>query len=144
MSPKSKTLFIDKSTIPGAGKGLFTREAIKKGTRIIEYKGKIRTWKEVSEGTVFNGYVFYISDDRVIDGKTYKKSLARYANDAKGLTKQKDIVNNTEYTTEDGKVYVDAIKNIPAGGEILVAYGKDYWDVIKENMKLEEKEKKNS
>lgn len=144
MYPKLKTLFIDKSTIPGAGKGLFTREAIKKGTRIIEYKGRIRTWKEVNEGTVFNAYIFYINDELVIDGKTYKKSLARYANDAKGLAKQKDIVNNTEYTAEDGKVYIDAIKNIPAGGEILVAYGKDYWDVIKENMKLKEKEKKDS
>lgn len=144
MDPKTKSLFIDKSTIPGAGKGLFTREAIKKGARIIEYKGRIRTWKEVSEGTVFNGYVFYINDEHVIDGKTYKKSLARYANDAKGLTKQKDISNNTEYREEDGKVYIYAIKNIPAGGEILVAYGKDYWDVIKANMKLEEKEKKNS
>ena len=144
MYSKSKSLFIDKSTIPGAGKGLFTREAIKKGTRIIEYKGRIRTWKEVNEGTVFNGYIFYINDKRVIDGKNYKKSLARYANDAKGLTKHKHIFNNTEYSVEEGKVYVDAIKNIPAGGEILVAYGKDYWNAIKHNMKVEEKEKKNS
>ena len=144
MPYKKQLLYISQSIIPGAGKGLFTRETIKKGTRIIEYKGRIRTWKEVNEGAVFKGYVFYINDDHVIDGKTYKKSLARYANDAKGLTKQKDISNNSEYTEEDGKVYIDAIKNIPAGGEIYVAYGKDYWDVIKKNMKLEEKGKKNS
>jgi hypothetical protein len=38
-------------------------------------------------------------------------------------------------------VYIEAIKDIPAGGEILVQYGKEYWDVIKHNLKLDERQK---
>lgn len=130
-----KDLYIGPSTLPDAGMGLFTKVPIKKGQRIIEYKGRIRTWKEVEEAGVFNGYVFFVTDDHVIDAKTYKKSHGRYANDAKGLQRTKGITNNSEYTEENGKVYIDAIKNIPAGAEIFVGYGKDYWDVVKENMK---------
>jgi hypothetical protein len=142
MSYKTKTLYISQSTIPGAGKGLFTSEAIKKGEKIIEYKGRIRTWKEVSNASVFNGYVFYVNRSHVIDAKTYIQSLARYANDAHGLTRVKGIINNAEYQKDDKKVYIHATRNIPAGAEIFVGYGKDYWDVVKENMKLEEAEKK--
>lgn len=139
---KTNTLFIDKSTIPGAGKGLFTREEIKKGTRIIEYKGRIRTWKEVENAEVFNGYVLYIEADCVIDAKTYKKSFARYANDARGLTQVKGLTNNAEYQEEGKKVFIHATSNIPAGAEILVGYGKEYWDVIRENRKIDNKEEK--
>ena len=42
-----KFLEVKPSTLPGSGSGLFTQKAIAKGERIIEYTGKIRTWKEV-------------------------------------------------------------------------------------------------
>lgn len=142
MPYKTQSLYIDQSNIPGAGKGLFTSEAIKKGTRIVEYKGRIRTWKEVEDAGVFNGYVLYIKQNYVIDAKTYIKSLGRYANDAHGLTRVKGITNNAEYQEDGKKVFIHATRNIPAGAEILVGYGKDYWDVVKENMKLEEEEEK--
>ncbi|MDZ7649405.1 MAG: hypothetical protein U5K54_20855 [Cytophagales bacterium] len=46
--------------MPGAGKGLFTKVSILKGTRIVEYKGKIVTWKEVEAmADERNGYVFH-------------------------------------------------------------------------------------
>ena len=44
-----KQLYVKKSTLPNAGKGLFTKKLIPKGTRIVEYKGKTRTWKEVQK-----------------------------------------------------------------------------------------------
>jgi hypothetical protein len=37
---------------------------------------------------------------------------------------------------EDFKVYIDANRNICAGTEILVEYGKEYWDVIRYNQKI--------
>lgn len=134
---KSDILFISESTLPGAGKGLFTREAIKKGTRIIEYEGRIRTWKEVENDGVFNGYVLYIKANHVIDASTYETSFGRYANDAQGLTRVKGLTNNAEYQEDGKKVFIHATRNIPAGAEILVAYGKEYWDVIKENNKID-------
>jgi SET domain-containing protein len=65
----------------------------------------------------------------------YKKSLARYANDARGMKKVKGITNNAAYVEEGLRVFVDATKDIPAGSEILVSYGKEYWDVLKQNLK---------
>jgi len=137
MTSLKNGLLIKSSKIPGAGKGLFTRQFIAKGTRIIEYKGRITTWKEVLQGERFNAYVYYITRYHVIDAMDHKKSLARYVNDASGLTKVKGLKNNTKYVVEDKRVFIEAVKDIPAFTEILVSYGKEYWDVIRENKKLE-------
>lgn len=142
MALLEKQLVIKRSKIPGAGKGLFTKQFIPKGTRIIEYKGRITTWKNVLEGENFNGYVYYITRNHVIDAMSRLKSLGRYANDARGLSKIKGLSNNTKYVEEGKKVFMEAVKDIPARTEILVAYGKEYWEVINENRKILEEEKK--
>jgi len=36
---------------------------------------------------------------------------------------------------DDNKVYIEAFRNIEPGSEILVSYGKEYWDVVRENLK---------
>lgn len=128
-----KQLVIKRSKIPGAGKGLFTKKFIVKGTRIVEYKGYATTWKLVQQQKQFNGYVYYIKRNLVIDAKNYLKTFGRYANDAKGTSKIKGVTNNCRYVVDGKKVFIEAIKNINAGEEILVSYGKEYWDVIKHN-----------
>lgn len=142
MALLEKQLLIKRSKIPGAGKGLFTKEFIPKGTRIIEYKGRITTWKDVLSGDEFNGYVYYITRNHVIDAMTDIKSMGRYANDAKGLSKIKGLVNNSKYVEDGKKVFMEAVKDIPERTEILVAYGKKYWEVISENKKILQEEKK--
>ena len=142
MALLEKQLFVKRSTIPGAGKGLFTRKFIPKGTRIVEYKGKASTWKEVKHNDGKNGYIFYINRNYVIDAASYKKALGRYANDAHGLQKLKGINNNSEYMTDKLRVFIEAKTSIPAGTEILVDYGKEYWSVIRYNIRLGKKEKK--
>ena len=133
-----KQLFIKKSGIPEAGKGLFTKRFIAKGTRIIEYKGEITTWKKVlqieRETKIFNKYLYYLNRNHVIDAMHYPKALARYANDAKGLSKVRGVVNNCKYVEDGGRVFMEAIKDIPAGAELLISYGKEYWDNIKKFM----------
>jgi len=59
MSLLEKHLMVKHSTIPGAGKGLFTKKMIPKGTRIIEYTGKISVWKEVDHKQGQNRYIYY-------------------------------------------------------------------------------------
>jgi len=137
-----KQLIVKRSALPGSGKGLFTRKDIRKGEKIVEYKGLITTWKEVDhlEGT--NGYIYYVNRNHVIDARKNVKDLARYANDARGLIKVKGLTNNSMYDTEGLKVYIVAVKNIPAGSEILVGYGKEYWDIIKENLRIHESARK--
>lgn len=132
----SRQLFVRVSSVPRSGKGLFTKKDIRKGERIVEYKGRKTTWKEVKHQHFTNGYIFYISRNAVVDARSYKKALGRYANDARGLSRKAGLGNNAEYIAEGGKVYIDAIKHIPAGSEILVGYGKEYWDVIRHNQKL--------
>jgi uncharacterized protein len=142
MALLEKQLFVKKSTIPNSGKGLFTKKFIPKGTRIVEYKGKISTWKEVKDEDGKNGYIFYITRNHVIDARPTTKALARYANDARGLVRINGVTNNCDYITDGLKAYIESKKDIPPGSEILVDYGKDYWKVIRENMKLWKKEEK--
>ena len=137
MALLEKQLFIKKSTIPNSGKGLFTKKFIPKGTRIVEYKGRITRWKEVKDEDGNNPYIFYVKRDHVIDALPTKRALARYANDANGLVRIKGVTNNCDYITDGLKPYIESKKDIPAGSEILVDYGKDYWNVIRENLKLE-------
>lgn len=136
MALLDKQLYVKKSTIPGAGKGLFTKRFIPKGTRIVEYKGRRSLWKEVKDEDGKNGYIFYINRNHVINALPYKKALARYANDARGMVRIKGLLNNSDYVVDGLKAYIETKKDIPAGGEIFVDYGKDYWKVIRENMKL--------
>ena len=134
--PGKTHLFVKRSGIPKAGRGLFTRKHIVKGTRIIEYKGKITTWQKVLESDEFNAYVFYVNRNHVIDAKNAMSSFGRYANDANGLYKKNSLINNSKYIKIDGRVFIQATRDIPAGSEILVSYKKEYWDVIKYNSKL--------
>lgn len=135
MEHLEKNLVIKGSTIPGAGKGLFTEQFIAKGTRIVEYKENSITWKEAKAQEGFNGYVYYIKRDLVIDAKDHLNAFGRFANDASGLNKMKGITNNCQYVIDGSKVFITAIKNIPAGGELLVSYGKEYWEVVRYNIK---------
>ena len=94
------------------------------------------TWKEANHRDGSNGYLFYIDRNHVVDALTYHKSMARYANDAKGTARKKGLSNNSTYETDNEKVYIEAAKDIPAGAEILVDYGKEYWDIIRHNNNL--------
>lgn len=142
MALLEKQLFVKKSTLPNAGKGLFTKKFIPKGTRIVEYTGTIKSWKEVQAEEGENGYVYYVKRSHVIDALKHKNSLARYANDARGLQRVKSITNNAEYAEDGLRVFIESTKDIPARSEIFVSYGPEYWQVIRHNIRIDEKEKK--
>ncbi len=143
MALLEKQLEVKESNIPGAGRGLFTNNFIPKGTRILEYKGRIRKWKEVKHDDS-NYYIYYVTRNHIIDARRCKKSLGRYMNDAKGLKKIKGLYNNTAFIRDGLRVFVEATRNIFEGTEILVSYGKEYWQVIRKNQKLDIKKKNSS
>lgn len=128
-----KQLIVKRSTLKGAGKGLFTTKAIPKGERIVEYKGKVTKWNEVNDRNGLNGYIYYVNRNHVIDAWGAKGALARYANDAKGLVRSDGLRNNCTYRIEGLRVFIYSMRHIPAGSELFVGYGKEYWDIIKEN-----------
>ncbi len=126
-----KHLRIKKSTLPNAGKGLFTRVDITKGARIVEYKGRVQSWREVKDQDGINGYLMYINRNVVINALPSLKTFGRYANDARGLTRLNGVRNNAEYVSEGNRCFIEATRNIKAGEEILVSYGKEYWTLMK-------------
>jgi len=140
MAIPPKHLVVKTSTIPNSGKGLFTKKLIPAGTRIAEYTGKVSAWKDADHEDGDNGYIYYVKRNHVIDAKADKRSIARYANDARGLTRVKGITNNCEYIEEGTRVYIHAKKDIKPGSEILVPYGPEYWQVIRYNRNLALKE----
>lgn len=125
-----KQLLVKKSKLNGAGLGLFTIKAIAKGSRIVEYKGRSCFWRDVKYQDSTNAYLMRVDRIHAIDASRSLKTFGRYANDARGTSRKSGIINNAEYITEGKRCFIEAIRNIPAGAEILVNYGKDYWKVF--------------
>ena len=130
MALLEKWLRARKSKLPKAGKGLFTTVEISKGQRIVEYKGKIRKWKEAKWEDATNGYLLHINNQTVIDGRD-SKAIARYVNDARGFTRVQGLKNNSEYVTEGRRCFIEATRKIKKGEEIFVGYGRAYWALDK-------------
>ncbi|MFM7017019.1 MAG: SET domain-containing protein-lysine N-methyltransferase [Bacteroidota bacterium] len=126
-------LYLKKSLIPGAGKGLFVKKDLKKGEIVCEYEGEIVPWsvceKRAEEG--HEGYAFFITKNKCIDAYFTKDAIGRYANDAKGIGRVEGLRNNAQYEikTRQGekRVFIVATRTIKANDEVLVDYGKDYW-----------------
>lgn len=143
MALLEKELVVKNSTISSAGKGLFTKTLIPKGTRILEYKGTVTTWDAVKDDPT-NGYIYFVKPNHVIDARNHPKSLARYINDAKGLVRVKERVNNAKFITDGLRVYVEAIRDIQAGEEIFVEYGQQYWNTVRHNIEIDKKKAQNT
>jgi SET domain-containing protein len=63
------------------------------------------------------------------------KAFARYANDASGLTRIEGLRNNSENISEGRKCFIEAKRDIKAGEEILVGYGRWFWSLQRKLMK---------
>lgn len=130
-------LIVKKSQLPNAGKGLYTTTAIKKGEKVIEYKGEIIEWKDYRKRIEENkdGYLFFISKKRCIDAFSTPQHKARFANDAAGIGRVKGLSNNCNYEIFGDQCFIVAKKDIKAGEEIFVNYTKEYWDAVRYNIK---------
>lgn len=134
-----KDLIIQSSLIPNAGLGLFTTIHIPKDAYIVEYLGEITTWELADHQNGDNLYLFYIDENHVIDGSKNMVCKARYANDARGLTRVEKLRNNSTFIEDDKRIYIQASRNIKAGSEILVNYGPDYWKTIRKNIEIDKR-----
>jgi SET domain-containing protein len=102
------------------GLGLFATEPIKKGSKVVEYRGrKISTKKaEWIEDNTDNRYVFEINDHWSIDGSP-RWNTARYVNHS--------CRPNVEAYQYAERIYYRAKWTIQPGSEITVSYGRDYF-----------------
>lgn len=124
-----KKLKVARSGLPNAGLGLFACADFKRGERITEYKGKIRLWKEAKQEDGINGYLLRLNNRLVIDARPLRSGFGRFANDAAGLSRAKGMRNNSQYLIYGRKCFIEATRAIARGEEILVPYGRAFWNL---------------
>ena len=116
---------IKKSKIDSKGRGLYATKDIKAGTKIINYRGKVLTNREVDESNKFDNtkpiYLITLNKRLTLDGD--------FAWNTAGLINH-SCNNNCDYEGKGLKIWVSAIKDIKKGEEFTCDYGfsfdKDY------------------
>ena len=107
--------------------GLYAVKDIKDRTRIIEYKGKILTKKQVEENSKFDNdkaiYLFNINKKYDLDGD-FKYNTARLINHS--------CDPNCEVYGTGLKVWVYATRDIKKGEELTYDYGFGYDEYYKD------------
>jgi len=120
-------LYIAQSTLPNAGKGLFTKKVIKKGELICYFSGELIDEREAErrDNGIRGHYFVQLASGKILD--TYNsKSFAKWINDARDKKKN----NSKIYSTMGGnRAYISATKTIKPG-EIFVDYGRQYWAAL--------------
>jgi transposase InsO family protein len=117
-------LRIKKSTIPGAGLGLFAARDLPLGTR-IDYTGDRAPLRDDRDG---GAYFLQLSSRKAIDAARTNAGEGRWVNDPKNS----NMRANTEFVlhTPPGRPRIGCLRTIrliPAGEEICVSYGRAYW-----------------
>ena len=116
---------IKKSKIDNKGRGLYASCDIKKGTKIINYIGKIITNREVEESNKFDNkkriYLFTLNKKYTLDGD-FPWNTAGLVNHS--------CDNNCDYNGKGLKVWISSKRDIKMGEEFTCDYGfgfdKDY------------------
>ena len=105
---------------PIQGRGAFATRPIKKGERIVEYKGERIDNKQADlrypipkPGEHHHTFLFELDDDTCVDASVGGNS-ARFINHS--------CDPNCEPEIENGRIYIDAIRNIKPGEELLYDY----------------------
>ena len=112
---------------PIHGNGVFADELIRKGERIVRYKGEVRTHADVDEAYADideNGhtFLFTLNDDYVIDGNV-DGNVARWINHSCAPNCEAVQEENTKGKPHKDKVFIEAIRDIQPGEELTYNYG---------------------
>ena len=127
-APESDYLYTEDSTIPNAGKGLFTAINIYKNEVIAIFKGEILSETEAELRVANNTDQYFINmiDGTIMDSMNVD-CFAKYANDAEAFENSL-YKNNSKITLDDDdNVCIIATKDIKSQNEIFCSYGKKYW-----------------
>jgi SET domain-containing protein len=117
-TPKKKPYVVRSSGIHG--RGVFAIDDIKRGTSIIEYKGKLSTWDDAMERPdsdpedSAHTFLFEIDDGRVIDARI-RGNAARWINHSC----QPNCITQER---KNGRVFIEAKRRIHPGEELTYDY----------------------
>lgn len=108
------------------GNGIFAVLPIKKGERLIEYKGRRRTHEDVDAGEagdVDSGhtFLFTLNDEWVIDGGI-EGNDARWINHSCAPNCEA-ILDENEEDPKQSRVFIESTRAIKAGEELTYDYG---------------------
>jgi hypothetical protein len=135
---EKKYLYLEDSHF--TGRGLFTNKDIKKGEWVCTYMGEYidndEALRRCDEG--IDQFLVETVNDGILDSMPIF-CHAMYANDAAGLIRKEGIRNNCRIEILDGGPRMVATRNIKAGDEILVGYGRVYWNNVKRRLKNQTK-----
>jgi SET domain-containing protein len=125
VDPMPKKIQARKSTIHG--NGVFALAPLRKGERVIEYRGLRRTHAEVDAddaGDVESGhtFLFTLNDDYVIDAN-HKGNDARWINHSCEPNCEAVIAEAEGGDRTADKVFIEAIRDIKPGEELTYNYG---------------------
>lgn len=101
------------------GRGVFATRTIRGGTRLIEYRGEIVTDTEADRRYPFEDderhhtFLFRLDSGNAIDARP-SRSIAKYINHS--------CDPNCEAVEEDGRIFIDAIRDIARGEELVYDY----------------------
>jgi SET domain-containing protein len=102
------------------GRGVFATERIPKDTRLIEYTGEVITWKVADRRYADDGengyhtFLFDIDGKKVIDAAV-GGNAARWINHG--------CAPNCQAVGEGDKIFIESIKTIKPGEELVYDYG---------------------
>jgi uncharacterized protein len=108
------------------GRGVFASANIKKGTRILEYKGRRLTHKQADR--IYAGgsetghtFLFTLNDYFVIDANV-GGNAARWINHSCGPNCESICEEDDDGYPDRERVYIDAVRDIKAGEELGYSY----------------------
>ncbi len=119
---------VHKSTIKGAGQGLFTTRSFDKNEIITEVCGSVISREEANKKDS-KSHLKSLSYHSIIDGLNDPRKAegiggGSFVNDAKD-----SHLNNSKFVTDNlqSRCFLRATKPINPGEEIFASYGKSYW-----------------
>ena len=113
------------STIPGAGKGLFTRAGIERGEHIGYYDGKVLTDEMADEAPYCDSlYLLWICKDHWIFGEGKWGNYTQFINHS--AQPNLELVTSTRWKTARFR----ALRKIKKNEELFFDYGDYYWEQL--------------
>lgn len=120
-APRKRAAKIEVRNSAIHGRGVYAARAIPRGERIIEYTGRLISWKEADElppsdpNDPNHTFLFSLSDGKRVIDASVSRNAARWINHSC------DPNCETE-EDEDGRVFIEALRDIPAGEELHYDY----------------------
>ncbi|MBB5014626.1 SET domain-containing protein [Rehaibacterium terrae] len=112
---------------PIHGNGVFAAVDLPAGTRLIEYKGRLRTHAEADElygdqAETGHTFLFTLNDEYVIDANN-DGNVARWINHGCTPNCEAVLVEHPGSDRRRDRVFIETIRDIRAGEELTYNYG---------------------